>query len=165
MIIKEPLMNLRTQEKLSYVSCNLRDINGMLGYSITVCTVQTDKCTTEFVDLLIERFLNSFKIILEQFSEKELDDIKEGLRILKQHDAEILKNEVNRNWSEITKRQFIFDRCEKEAFALENLNINKLREWFGRLNGNNLRKLSIHVVGTDLKEIAVSKQIFFLIEF
>lgn len=36
MIIKEPLMNLRTQEKLSYVSCNLRDINGMLGYSITV---------------------------------------------------------------------------------------------------------------------------------
>ncbi|XP_018052331.1 PREDICTED: nardilysin-like [Atta colombica] len=172
MIIKEPLMNhLRTQEKLSYVSCNLKDINGMLGYSITVYT-QTNKYPTEYIDLVIERFLNSFKIILEQFSEKKLDDIKEGLRILKQHDAEILKNEINRNWSEITKRQFMFDRCEKEALAIENLNINKLREWFGRhtLNGNNFRKLSIHVVGIDPKEIAVNAENrrhneYFLTEF
>ncbi|KAG5318470.1 NRDC protein, partial [Acromyrmex heyeri] len=161
MIIKEPLMNhLRIQEKLSYVSCNLRDINGMLGYSITVCT-QADKHTTEYVDLLIETFLNSFRIMLEQFSEKELDDIKEGLRILKQPDnAEVMKNEVDRNWSEIIKLQFMFDRYEKEALAIENLNINKLREWFERhtLNGSNFRKLSVHVVGNDPKEIAVNEE-------
>ncbi|KYN22548.1 hypothetical protein ALC57_05074 [Trachymyrmex cornetzi] len=32
----------------------------------------------------------------------------------------------------------IFDRCEKEALAMENINIYKLREFFGRhtLNGN-----------------------------
>ncbi|KYN41278.1 Nardilysin, partial [Trachymyrmex septentrionalis] len=158
MIMKESLMSyLRTQEKLSYVSCDFRDINGILGYSITVYT-QADKCTTEYVDQWIEEFLNSFRVVLEQFSETELDDVKEGLRILKQYDdTDILKNQVDRNWSEIIKQQYIFDRCEKEALAIENININKLREFFGRhtLNGSNFRKLSIHVIGTP-KEVAVN---------
>ncbi|XP_018057367.1 PREDICTED: nardilysin-like [Atta colombica] len=159
MIMKESLMNhLRTQKKLNYVSCDFRNINGILGYSITVYT-QADKCTTEYVDQQIEEFLNSFRIILEQFSEKKLDDIKDGLRTSKQHDdGEILKNRVNRDWSEIMKRQYMFDRCEKEVLAIENININKLREFFRRhtLNGSSFRKLSIHVVGVP-KKIVVSK--------
>ncbi|EGI67443.1 Nardilysin, partial [Acromyrmex echinatior] len=149
MIMKESLMNLRIQEKFSYVSCDFRDINGMLGYSITVYT-QADECTTEYVDQWIEEFLNSFQIVLEQFSEKKLDDVKEGLRTSKQHDdTEILKNRVNRNWSEITKQQYMFDRYEKEALAIDNININKLREFFRKhtLNGSSFRKLSTHLVG------------------
>ncbi|KYN41293.1 Nardilysin [Trachymyrmex septentrionalis] len=164
MIMKESLMNhLRTQEKLSYVSCDFRNINGVLGYSITVYT-RTDKCTTEYVDQRIEEFLNSFRIVLEQFSEKKLDDVKDGLRISKHHDdTEILKNRVNRNWSEITKRQYKFDRCEKEALAIENINTKKLKTFFRKHTQNRLRKLSIHVVGAP-KEVAISKQITFLIE-
>ncbi|XP_018359790.1 PREDICTED: uncharacterized protein LOC108759032 [Trachymyrmex cornetzi] len=51
----------------------------------------------------------------------------------------------------------IFDRCEKEALAMENINIYKLREFFGRhtLNGSSFRKLSVHVVGTP-KEVAAN---------
>ncbi|XP_011051509.1 PREDICTED: nardilysin-like [Acromyrmex echinatior] len=161
MIMKESLMNLRIQEKFSYVSCDFRDINGMLGYSITVYT-QADECTTEYVDQWIEEFLNSFQIVLEQFSEKKLDDVKEGLRTSKQHDdTEILKNRVNRNWSEITKQQYMFDRYEKEALAIDNININKLREFFRKhtLNGSSFRKLSTHLVGTS-KKVAVNAQIF-----
>ncbi|KAG5337867.1 NRDC protein, partial [Acromyrmex heyeri] len=160
-IMKESLMNLRIQEKFSYVSCDFRDINGMLGYSITVYT-QADECTTEYIDQRIEEFLNSFQIVLEQFSENKLDDVKEGLRISKQHDdTEILKNRVNRNWSEITKRQYMFDRCEKEALAIDNININKLREFFKKhtLNESSFRKLSTHLVGTP-KEVAVNAEIF-----
>ena len=163
MIMKESLMNyLQTQENLSYVSCDFRDINGILGYSITVYT-QADKCTTEYVDQRIEEFLNSFRIVLEQFSEKELDDVKEGLRISKQDD-EIPKNRVDRDWNEITKQQYMFDRYEKEALAIENINIKKLRKFFSRhtLNGSEFRKLSIHVIGAS--KDAVSKQITFLIE-
>ncbi|KYM76122.1 Nardilysin [Atta colombica] len=158
MIMKEPLMNhLRNQRKLSYASCDLRDIKRILGYSITVYT-QADKCTTEYVDQWIEEFLNSFRIMLEQFSEKELDDVKEGLRILKQHDdTDTLKNRVDRDWNEIMKRQYMFDRCEKEALAIENININKLREFFEMytLDGSSFRKLSVHVVGTP-KAVAVN---------
>ena len=59
----------------------------------------------------------------------------------------------------------MFDRCEKEALAIENININKLREFFEMytLDGSSFRKLSVHVVGTP-KAVAVSKQITFLIE-
>ena len=157
------MYHLRTQEKLSYVSCDFRNINNVLGYSITVST-QTDKCTTEYVDQWIEEFLNLFQTVLEQFSEKELDDVKEGLRISKQDD-EIPKNRVDRDWNEITKQQYMFDRYEKEALAIENINIKKLRKFFSRhtLNGSEFRKLSIHVIGAS-KEVAVSKQITFLIE-
>ncbi|XP_018365094.1 PREDICTED: nardilysin-like [Trachymyrmex cornetzi] len=160
MLMKESLMNhIRTQEKLSYVSCKFNDIYGVLGYSITLCT-QADKCTTEYVDQQIEEFLNSFRIVLEQFSEKKLDDVKEGLKISKQHDdAETLKNRVNRHWSEITKQQYMFDRCEKEALALKDININKLKQFFRRhtLDGSSFRKLSVHVVGTP-KEVTVNAE-------
>ncbi|KYN41292.1 Nardilysin [Trachymyrmex septentrionalis] len=166
MIMKESLMNhLRTQEKLSYVSCDFRNINGVLGYSITVYT-RTDKRTTEYVDQRIEKFLNSFQIMLEQekISEQKFDDFKDRLKTSKQHDAaDILKNRVNRDWSEIMKRQYKFDRCEKEALAIDNIYINKLKTFFRKHTRNKLRKLSIHIVGAP-KEVAISKQITFLIE-
>lgn len=169
--MEEPLFNrLRTQEQLGYdVSCILRDINGILGYSITVHT-QADKYTTEHVDQRIEEFLKSFNKILEEFSEEELDDVKEALRKLKQCTDIDLEEEVNRNWIEITRWQYMFDRLEREVLAIKNIKINELREWSAKhtLNGSNFRKLSIHVVGTDPKESAVkeanSKYITILID-
>ncbi|XP_018310444.1 nardilysin-like [Mycetomoellerius zeteki] len=159
-IMKEPLSNqLRTQEQLGYsVLCDLIDVNGILGYSITVCT-QADKYTTEHVDQRIEEFLKSFNKILEAFTQEELDDVKEVLRKFKQSG----RREEGRNWSiwkEITKLQYMFDRHEREALAIKNIKINDLREWYAKhtLNGSNFRKLSIHVVGTDLKESVVKEE-------
>ncbi|XP_071572686.1 nardilysin [Temnothorax nylanderi] len=160
MIMEEPLFHrLRTQEQLGYlVFCNLLDINGILGYSITVHT-QADKYTTEHVDQRIEEFLKSFNKILEDFSEEELDDVKEALRKLKQCADIDLEEEVSRNWTEITKWRYMFDRLEREVLAIKNITINWLREWSAMhtLNGSNFRKLSVHVVGTDPKENAVKK--------
>ncbi|XP_018360056.1 PREDICTED: nardilysin-like isoform X1 [Trachymyrmex cornetzi] len=160
MIMEEPLFNrLRTQEQLGYdVSCVLRDVNGILGYSITVHT-QADKYTTEHVDQRIEEFLKSFNKILEEFSEEELDDAKEALRKLKQCADIDLEEEVNRNWHEITHWRYMFDRLEREVLAIKDIKINELREWSAKhtLNGSNFRKLSVHVVGTDPKESAMKE--------
>jgi len=94
--MKEPLSNrLRTQEQLGYdVSCDLIDVNGILGYCITVCT-QANKYTTEHVDQRIEEFLKSFNKILETFTQEELDDVKEVLRKFKKSGIK----EEGRNWS------------------------------------------------------------------
>ncbi|XP_011685956.1 PREDICTED: nardilysin-like [Wasmannia auropunctata] len=157
MIMEEPLFNrLRTQEQLGYdVSCVLRDVNGILGYTITVHT-QADKYTTEHVDQRIEEFLRTFNKSLEEFSEEELDDVKEALRKLKQCADIDLEEEVDRNWREITKWQYMFDRLEREVLAIKDIKINGLREWFAKhtANGSHFRKLSVHVVGTDPKESA-----------
>ncbi|KAG5331266.1 NRDC protein, partial [Acromyrmex charruanus] len=164
MIIKEPLINEFRTIGISNVSCDRTDINNILGFSITVY-IQENKYTFKYVDCLIQDFLRSFRLKLPQFLEGKLDNVKERLRILKQSDdAKILKNEVNRNWSEITKQQYIFHRYESEALAIENINMDKLMTFFEKyIDHRQLKKLRIYVEGTP-KEIALSKQITFLFE-
>ncbi|KYM92380.1 Nardilysin [Atta colombica] len=170
-IMQEPLRNqLCIQEQLTNkVFCVCRDDNGILGLSITV-HIEAHKCTTEYMDQRIEEFLKSFSKMLEVFPQEELNIIKETLiiRKLKQCiNGGFLKNEVDRNWSEIMKRQYMFDRSEKKTIAIKHVKIEELREWFTHtLNGNDLRKLSLHVIGTDPKEIeANGEYITVLVEF
>ncbi|XP_017752516.1 PREDICTED: nardilysin-like isoform X2 [Eufriesea mexicana] len=152
MIMEEPLFNqLRTQEQLGYnVFCLLRDTFGILGYSITVYT-QADKYSTEHVDSRIEAFLEMFNNILKETSEKDLDSVKEAVITLKQCADIHLKEEVDRNWSEIITGDYMFERIENELNMIEHIKIDELREWIKShtINGSNFRKLSVHVVGSD----------------
>ncbi|KAK2589280.1 hypothetical protein KPH14_007833 [Odynerus spinipes] len=154
MIMEEPLFNqLRTQEQLGYdVSCLMRDTFGILGYSITVHT-QADKHSTEHVDSRIETFLKTFNKLLGETSEKELESMKEALTKTKQCADIHLKEEVDRNWAEITNRNYTFDRLEKEIIDIDSITIEELRNWMAAhtINGDNLRKLSVHIVGTNEK--------------
>lgn len=154
MIMEEPLFNqLRTQEQLGYdVVCSIRDAFGILGYTITVYT-QADKHSTEHVDGRIETFLQAFNKVLEETSEKEFRNIKKALIKAKQCADIHLKEEVDRNWCEIIDRDYVFDRLEKEIIAIDSITIEELKNWMEAhtINGNNLRKLSIHIVGTDEK--------------
>ncbi|XP_003401691.1 nardilysin isoform X1 [Bombus terrestris] len=150
-IMEEPVFNqLRTLEQLGYnVFCLLRDTFGILGYTVTVYT-QADKYSTEYVDNRIEAFLGMFNNILKEMSEKELDSVKETMIKLKWCADIHLKEEVNRNWSEIESGDYMFDRIEKELSVIECIKIDELREWMKShtFNGSNFRKLSVHVVGT-----------------
>ncbi|CAK9817833.1 Nrdc [Anthophora plagiata] len=151
LLMEEPLFNqLRTQEQLGYdVSCTQHDTCGILGYSIAVCT-QANKYTTKHVDNRIEAFLEMFNNILNEITEKDFDRIKETLIKQKQHADIHLKEEVDRNWLEITFDNYMFDRIEKQLQMIEHIKINELREWLNShaVGGNNFRNLSIQVVGT-----------------
>ncbi|KYQ60318.1 Nardilysin, partial [Trachymyrmex zeteki] len=157
-IMQEPLKNqLCFQEQLSNkIFCVRRDDNEILGFSITV-HIEAHKYTTEHVDQRIEEFLKSFTNMLNVFSQEELDIVKQTLitRDLEQCTSiEFMKYEVDKNWSEITKQHYMFHRFEKKMLATMDIKINELREWFTyALNESNFRKLSLHVVGTDPKEI------------
>ncbi|CAL1679211.1 unnamed protein product [Lasius platythorax] len=159
MVMVEPLFNqLRTKEQLGYdVSCFAINAWGILGYCILVQT-QADNYTTEHVDQRIEDFLKSFNKILEDLSEKDLDIVKEGLRQMKQCADIDLHEEVKRNWREIIRWEYMFDRHEKEVLAMKDIKLSDLREWIAKhtLNGSNFRKLSIHVVGRNSKENTVN---------
>lgn len=150
MIMEEPVFNqLRTIEQLGYnVFCLMRDTYGVLGFSITVCT-QANKFTTEYVDEKIENFLQFIVNKLKEMSDEEYDFIKESLIKLKQCTDIHLKEEVNRNWSEITREEYIFDRYNKEISAINSVTINELRQWLDNhtINGKNFRKLTVQTVG------------------
>ncbi|KYQ51364.1 Nardilysin [Trachymyrmex zeteki] len=146
------------------VSCDSDYINGVLGYSITVNT-KANKCTTEHMDEQIEVFLQLFNGILNDFLEMDLDQLKERLIIEKklyQYTDNVLKEEVDRNWSEIIQGEYVFDRYEREVLAIQNIKIDDLKRCFAKhiKNGNNFRKLSIHVIGNDPEKIAVEKENF-----
>lgn len=153
--MEEPLFNkLRTQEQLGYdISCNLRNIYGILGCSITIY-IQANKFTTEYVDERIEEFFKLFLTNLQDISETEFNRAKESLRMLKQCVDIDLEEEVDRNWSEIIKWQYMFDRIEREVLAIEGIKLNEVREWLESHVpiGSNCRKLSMHVVGTARKQ-------------
>ncbi|XP_053986881.1 nardilysin-like isoform X2 [Hylaeus volcanicus] len=151
MIMEEPLFNqLRTQEQLCYdVFCLMSDASSILGYTITVFT-QVDKYSTEHVDQRIEAFLRAFNEILKETTEKDFKSIKEALIKQKQCADIHLREELDRNWPEITTGDYMFDRIENELITIESIKIDQLREWMNAhtINGSNLRKLSVHVIGT-----------------
>lgn len=154
LLMEEPLFNiLRTKEQLGYHVFNmLRDTFGILGFSITV-NCQADKHTTEHVDERIESFLKSFYNKLKKMPDKELERAKHTIIKLKQCVDLHLKDEVSRNWDEITTADYVFDRLEKEVACIQKLSFGDLRKWISRHiaygNKNNYRKLSCQVSGHD----------------
>ncbi|KAG5339101.1 NRDC protein, partial [Acromyrmex heyeri] len=140
-------------DEFTHTTIDVRDIDGILGYSITVC-IQANKYTTEYVDKKIDEFLRWFKNDLETFTEKELDDYKEMFLKSRLHDKANLEDEVERNWEVIVKCTYIFGFHEQEILALKKINVNKLREWLADhiLNESNFRKLSLHIVGSISKK-------------
>ncbi|KAK7789977.1 hypothetical protein R5R35_006809 [Gryllus longicercus] len=152
LLMEEPLFNiLRTKEQLGYHVFNmLRDTFGILGFSITV-NCQADKHSTEHVNERIESFLKMFYNKLRKMSDKELERAKHSIIKLKQCADLHLKDEVARNWDEITANDYLFDRLEKEVACIEKLTFSDLRKWMARhiAHGNkaNFRKLSCQVSG------------------
>ncbi|XP_018350448.1 PREDICTED: nardilysin-like [Trachymyrmex septentrionalis] len=158
-MIMEKQLSLKFQsiqnDLIQHTSCNYTDVDGILTYSISVIQSLPNKSyTTELIKEWIDRFLEYFKDFLDELSENDLDDVKERLRIFKQHADMNIEEEINRNWNEIIKCQYIFDRYEREILALNNIKLNELREWFDKYtwNENYVKKLSIHVIGSDSAE-------------
>nr|CAH7769485.1 unnamed protein product [Callosobruchus chinensis] len=161
LIIEEPLFDiLRTKEQLGYnVYCSLRDTFGVLGYTITV-NAQATKHSTNHVDARIEEFLKHTNKILEKTTEDELQQIKEDLIKTKQCADTYLKEEVDRNWSEIISDDYIFDRLKQEIAAIKDVSLKELRKWWKSHNKfgdkENFRKLTIQVVGHKAEQDAAA---------
>ena len=111
---------LRTQQQLGYHVFNtLRNTYGVLGFSVTVNT-QATKFSPDHVDDSIEKFLELF--VKEHLdNEAEVLETVASLAKLKMKADVTLEEEVARNWGEITGREYLFDRFEKEAEILADL--------------------------------------------
>ncbi|KAG5339115.1 NRDC protein, partial [Acromyrmex heyeri] len=138
--------------EFEYVLCDIKNINGISGYFITICA-EADKYTTEYMDQSIEKYLILFKEILKDISEEEFNNYKESIK-QSWHVYDVYKK-VARNWNEITKFEYMFNRFQKRKLALKNIKIDDIRKWFEEhtLNGKNFRKLSIQIAGTPKKEV------------
>lgn len=148
MVIQEPLFDtLRNKEQLAYdVGFTMRDNFGILGYSITVNS-QEPKFTVDHVDDRIEHFRRELITIIETMAEPHFDEIKASLAKVKLTEDNKLKDEVQRNWAEITTDEYEFDRTQKEVQYLSTITKEHLLEFYRMHYGDAERKLSVQVIG------------------
>lgn len=153
MAIEEPLFDiLRTKEQLGYhVYCSVRDTFGVLGYTVTV-NAQASKVTAQYVDERIEEFMKHTKILLDKLKEEEFEQLKDNLIKIKQCVDVHLREEVDRNFGEITAGEYLFDRIPKEVTAIQNTGLKQVILWWGRHNlfgtQDNFRKISFQIEGS-----------------
>lgn len=161
MLIEEPLFDiLRTKEQLGYdVSITIRDNFGILGYSITIHS-QEDKFTYQHIDERIEDFNDRFVQILKEMPEEDFQLVKSSLLKRKQIVDTELKNEVNRNWAEITTEEYIFNRNKLEMEHIDHLSKQHIVDFYNKLvfDNRHRRKLSVQVVGCSDKSIHCSSE-------
>ncbi|CRK86954.1 CLUMA_CG000770, isoform A [Clunio marinus] len=149
-IMEEPLFDiLRTQEQLGYsVSCSHRCNHGILGLCVSI-QCQENKNQTSVVDERIQKFLTNDMIeILDKMSDEDFETFQNALIKLKNMVEVELESEVGRHWSEITCREYIFDRLHLEAQMIAQLTRNDVVEFYKtQIIAADARHLSIQVIG------------------
>merc|ERR1719273_678237 len=153
-IMEEPVFDtLRTKEQLGYsVFSMLRNTHGIIGLSITVNT-QATKFTADHVDERIEAFLDWYiNDKLKNLSDEEFNEIITTLIKMKSQADVTLLEEVNRNWSEINRNEYLFDRQQQEIKLLEQCDKKEMIEFMSNLlsKTEDRRKLSVQVIGSDV---------------
>jgi insulysin len=146
-IVQEPFYNeLRTKKQLGYiVSSGIRAVGNSrtLSFIVQSSVAPADKLSIEivkFLNTVEDRFLNKLlKADLAVYVKSLIDRKTEP-------DKE-LATEVTRNWAEIASGRFQFDRIQREAAALLDVQKEDLLDFWRRIyTGDNCRVLVTQVV-------------------
>lgn len=148
-ILNEPTFNvLRTKEQLGYiVQSGVRQACGVQGLRVIV---QSDR-NPNFVESRIEAFLGSMRSHLEDMSQEEFDRHREALASRKLEKPKRMATRTYMYWSEISSKQFNFDRVDVEVEELRRLTKQDILDFYDqhvKQDGPLRRKLSSHVQST-----------------
>ena len=162
-IMDGPLFDiLRNQEQLGYsVNCYTRNNSGILGIEIDI-TSQEMKHPVDVVNDRIEKFLQeNFKTFLDDMTDdafKSFLDSQINLKTAKEIDIE---PDFGRNWKEIIRQDYIFDRREQEAEMFKTLTKSELIEFYqSEVLSPTARKISIQIIGnSEIKSDETSNEL------
>jgi len=149
-IMDEPIFDiLRTQWQLGYtVYSEVHDTKGVIGFSVTILT-EAGKFDADYIDEKIEEFLKKFHNKLLTLTTKEYETyITSFVKALKQADL-TLYDETSRNWSEISKQEYIFDRRYRKISIAESISIEEITKYYEEhlINTQTVRLLTTQVIG------------------
>lgn len=148
LIAEEPAFDqLRSKEQLGYdVGCGNRDNFGILGYTISVVS-QENKFTAEHIDDRIEAFRLEFLGIMTDMTDDEFEQFRQTLIKLKMTDDNHLRDELTRNWAEVTTDEFLFDRHLKEVECIKTITKSEFTRFYLMYFHRGTRKVSVQVIG------------------
>lgn len=153
----DPCFNeLRTKEQLGYdVGYGLRDNNGVLGYTVTIVSQETSH-TAEHCDRRIEAFRGEWmRDHVAAMTDAEFGEYHETLMRLKLTDDNHLRDELQRNWAEVTSEEYMFDRSELEIDCLKTIGRKEFAAFYAdHCSAEATRKLCVQVVGRGAQSAA-----------
>lgn len=150
LVAEEPCFDvLRSKEQLGYdVGCTMRDNFGVLGYSVTIVSQET-RHTAAHCDRRIEAFRSGW--LAEHvvgMKEDVFEQFRETLVRLKLTDDNDLRDEMQRNWAEVTTEEYMYDRQRREVECLRSIKRAEFVEFCVReCDPKRSRKLSVQVIG------------------
>jgi secreted Zn-dependent insulinase-like peptidase len=140
---------LRNKHQLGYsVGVALRSKGEVYGFSVYVVS-QESKHTYQQVHEKIETFMDEIaRKVIEELTSEEFESFKQAqIKLLLAEDLEI-REEVYRNWNEITSSHFLFNRNEMKINVMKALTKFDLQDFFNSFTKpENLRKLNVQVIG------------------
>lgn len=155
-IMSENLFDvLRTKQQLGYhVSCSLRSTYGMLGYTITV---QSSKWGARYLSERISDFLVYFRKVLAKpdllLFQKQLDSL---IDMNIQPENNMLEN-YERNWFEISECRFDFEAKENLSYALRNIDLESLRDFYDRIfSPENAKQVQLRIFSPGVEDVGSS---------
>lgn len=143
-IVEEPFYNeLRTKQQLGYiVSSGIRGIGSncrTLAFVVQSSVAPADTLTVEIL-----KFLDSVESkLLRPLSKANLAVYVRSMIDRKTEPDKDLVTEVTRNWSEITSGRFKFDRIQKEAAALLNVEKEELLSFWKKIYAGEGRRVLV----------------------
>lgn len=140
---------LRSKEQLGYsVGVSVENNGEILGFSTYVAS-QEHKHSYNKVYEKLEFFMNVIaKNAIEELTDEEFDSFKEArIKMLSSEDLEI-ESEVAKNWNEIVRLEYFFERVEKSIEITKTFTKSDLQEFFKSFTQpENMRKLNVQVIG------------------
>lgn len=151
-IIDEPFVDtIRCKDKLSHTHYLGISLNyDVIGYFMTVHT-EEPRFKANHVAERIDAFNNNILKIITKITQDELDKFRNNLIKSKQILDKTLEDEVNRNWEEIQRTDYMFDRKQKEIEVLTDLKKTDIIDFWRKHDGLNQRRLSVQVIGNEIK--------------
>jgi insulysin len=131
-IVQEPFYdNLRTKKQLGYIVSS--GVRGLANTRTLSFVVQSSVAPSAVLTLKILEFLDSVEAMLEKLTPANLAVYCKSLIEGKTERDKDLSMEVERNWGEISSGRLQFDRLQREAAALIEVDKSELIEFWQRI--------------------------------
>lgn len=141
---------LRTKEQLGYiVMARPYPIDGLPGLILYIQSPSTDPA---LLQLYSNRFLSQYRQRLQELSDADFNDFKQGLKTNLLEEDKNLYQLSSRYWGDIQQGNMNFNSLTRIAHEVDLISLDGFRRFYeNRVLADTIRSLSLHQIGKDMK--------------
>lgn len=141
---------LRTKEQLGYnVGLSIHDKHGVIGLRLYVQSPEAKNSFAKVAEKM-ETFMDEIaKPAIEELTDEDFEDFKVSRVKDMSNELKSLYEAFGRDWTEIEKKEYVFDRYELSAKAAQTITKTEIQQFLRTITApETMRKMSIQVIGS-----------------